>query len=100
MQVYAYQAALLCADCGQRSIRDLAMRGIEDSEDSDDYPQGPYPNGGGESDTPEHCDHCGLFLENPLTGEGYDYVQECWNGPTADSECVREWIAYYGMEDE
>jgi hypothetical protein len=44
--------------------------------DSDSYPQGPYSNGGGEADCPRHCDVCGIFLENPLTGEGIRYVSE------------------------
>jgi len=28
---------------------------------------GPYPDGGGEADAPQHCGGCGVFLENPLT---------------------------------
>ena len=42
----------------------------ENDYDSDDLPKGPYSNGGGEADTPQHCDGCGAFLENPLTGDG------------------------------
>src|SRR3954469_15157799 len=42
--------------------------------DSDKFPKGPYENGGGEADTPQHCDQCMAFLENPLTEDGCAYV--------------------------
>jgi hypothetical protein len=42
----------------------------ESDYDSDDLPKGPYADGGGEADTPQHCDDCRRFLENPLTGDG------------------------------
>lgn len=74
MNVYAYQAALYCEDCA--GDRMLAMLARAAEEDSDDYPQGPYGNGGGEADCPQHCDACNAFLENALTTDGYRYVQE------------------------
>lgn len=43
--------------------------------DSSEYPKGPYPDGGGEADSPQHCGGCGLFLENPLTEDGWRYVR-------------------------
>jgi hypothetical protein len=86
MDVFIYQAALLCAPCAteiksaiewQNMIagRDITQR-CRSWEDSDSYPQGPHADGGGEADTPQHCDGCGLFLENPLTQDGYRYVNE------------------------
>ena len=48
----------------------------ETTFDSDQYPKGPYCNGGGESDCPNHCDGCKVFLENPLTQDGENYVRE------------------------
>jgi len=58
--------------------RDRIMAGgdLQGMDDSDTYPQGPYADGGGESDTPAHCDVCGVFLENPLTPDGVEYVRE------------------------
>lgn len=47
-----------------------------DTGDSDDYPQGPYPDGGGETDTPAHCDGCHMPLGAPLTSDGVAYVLE------------------------
>ena len=41
----------------------------ESDYDSDDLSKGPYPDDGGEADTPRHCDTCGVFLENPLTAD-------------------------------
>lgn len=43
-----------------------------------------YSDGGGESDTPQHCNECGIPLENPLTSEGVEYVLE-----QAEHECSR-----------
>ena len=74
MKAYMYQAALLCQDCGEaaRAKLDTAGQGPanaadEYSYDSDDYPKGPYADGGGEADCEQHCDHCGEPLDNPLT---------------------------------
>lgn len=50
--------------------------GLSPDTDSERYPQGPYPDGGGEADSPNHCDRCGIFLHNPLTSVGYGYVNE------------------------
>lgn len=83
MDVYIYAAALLCEDCGEAQRKHLDEAFAEngaapgtDEDDSDRYPQGPYPDGGGEADSPQHCDQCGTFLENPLTGDGYAYLRE------------------------
>lgn len=74
---YLYRAALLCEACAL-SIREsfrAENRGIKFFPHSDHYPHGPYPQGGGEADCPQHCDECGTFLENPLTDDGVAYVR-------------------------
>lgn len=73
MKAYAFNAALYCEQCGDEIKAALAGK---ESEDSNVYPQGPYPNGGGEADCPQHCDSCGEFLENVLTGDGDKYVRD------------------------
>lgn len=108
MDVYIYQADVYCEPDGL-AIRDRldeggsrpADPGDESSYDSDDYPKGPYPDGGGESDTPQHCAVCGLFLENPLTSDGLEYVKEfvlrdLREGQT-DSNAVEVWAPFYGL---
>ena len=78
MEAYAYKAALYCADCADDIKARLTPPVVPDDEssfDSDDYPKGPYDCGGGEADSPQHCDGCGLFLENPLTNEGADRLR-------------------------
>lgn len=106
MNAYIYQAALLCEDCGVKVKDHLDQQGDapadpedEYSYDSDDYPKGPYSEGGGESDSPSHCDICHEFLENPLTEEGDQYVRDAWadgifyvHGP---GPAVQEWYHYY-----
>ena len=106
MNAYIYQADIYCANCAHRIRMELnaerTRRGLKplprNAEcDSDDFPQGPYPNGGGESDSPQHCGNCGGFLENPLTSDGYRYVRE-----EADRKgrVWKEWAEYYGIETE
>ena len=96
INVYIYQAALYCEDCGESIRKELEASGKapadpddETSYDSSDFPAGPYPDGGGEADSPQHCDsgsECldavtlpcgdkiGAWLENPLTEDGVKYV--------------------------
>lgn len=83
MQAYLFRAALWCEVCTapleSRHAKDLPAGASLDDEstyDSDQFPKGPYPDGGGEADTPQHCDGCNTFLENPLTPDGVAYVLE------------------------
>ncbi len=106
MDAYIYQADLYCEDCIiqiKGSLRDRELEPPnpenEHSFDSDDYPKGPYPNGGGEADSPQHCGSCGLFLENPLTMEGELYVENavesCIYDRQGDPEIVNKWAVFY-----
>lgn len=85
---FAYNAAFICEDCAARTIDKLQAKGIEDTGDSNDFPQGPYPDN--ESDSPEHCDngeHCvnavkipggkkiGCPLSSCLTEAGVAYIR-------------------------
>lgn len=111
MNVYMFQAALYCEACGESIIERLTAEGKapahpsdEYSFDSDEYPKGPYPDGGGEADSPSHCDcgpYClnaetigrltvGAFLENPLTSDGYNYVRQ-----SGRSKLALLWKKYY-----
>ena len=91
MNAYIYNAALYCEPCANQAMRilnrDRIMAGgdLQGMNDSDTYPQGPYTDGGGESDTPAHCDNCGVFLENPLTTDGVEYVRELIAEAKADA---------------
>lgn len=77
MNAFIYQADLYCESCGQ-SIRDRLTKDgkapedpeDEHSYDSDNFPKGPEPDGGGEADSEQHCAACGVALDNPLTEEG------------------------------
>ena len=75
---YIYCADIYCADCASAIMRELPKpEGKEGLDyDSDDYPCGPYPDGGGEADSPQHCAECGEALENPLTSDGVDHLRE------------------------
>ncbi len=101
MDVYMYQADLYCVDCISKIQESLApneIPGDENTYDSDEYPKGPYPDGGGESDHPAHCGGCGVFLENPLTSDGYNYVQELLQEAIRDN--LAEWMAFYSFSIE
>ena len=73
MDAYIYQADIYCEDC----IQGIKASVLADPclTYNDTPPQGPFPNGGGEADSPQHCSSCGVFLENPLTDDGWAYTQ-------------------------
>lgn len=124
---YVYQAAVFCDACGEKIKKDLNREAWEGkipeaeipadptddrSYDSDDYPKGPFDVGDEESDSPQHCDKCGVFLENQLTREGQEYVieavrknREAKKKGKKTNPAVDEWEAFYdyidfGDEDE
>ena len=109
MNVYVYRADLLCEECGEAARLGLNAQGKspadlddESTFDSDDYPKGPYPDGGGEADTPQHCGKCGLFLMNSLTATGEESVtrsvQAYRDGHGGTWEVLKEWLEFYGVD--
>lgn len=110
MNAFIYAADIYCECCGQ-TIRDTLTRDgrapenpdNESSYDSDQFPKGPYVNGGGEADSPQHCASCRTFLENPLTDDGRDYVRAAIAdarpciGAEVDSP-VEQWRAFYASD--
>jgi len=101
MDAYIYKAALYCSDCAEviRQGRDVHMWPRVMQEDSEYVPRGLYRNGGGEADTPQHCDACGRFLENPLTPDGTRYVIEKLvehaRDGNGDAKVLMEWAKFY-----
>ena len=117
MDAYIYKAALYCSDCVEEIEEDLKATCPVDPQaqhrhvplyeaieqglfDTDDYPAGPYSDGGGEADTPQHCEGCGLFLENSLTTDGNNYVLEALQELQEPTEytnraVLQEWSDYY-----
>lgn len=96
--VYMFQGTLYCEDCGQTIQDKIRKNGKapededdENSFDSDDFPKGPFGDGGGEADSPHHCDSnemclnaiklpcrskIGAWLGNSLTHEGSEWLSE------------------------
>jgi hypothetical protein len=102
MDAYIFDAELLCSDCAESVMARLPKPvGWPDEYqyDSDDYPKGPYSDGGGEADCPNHCGICGLFLENPLTDDGAEYVKaaiaEFDSTGRGTPEVIAEWREFY-----
>ena len=96
MLAYVYQADLYCEDCVSAIKASLGFSHEGQSEhtfDSDEYPKGPYP--AGDSDTPDHCGQCGIFLENSLTGDGEQYVKDAIQNGTGDPEVLATWKEFY-----
>jgi len=63
MDAYIFQAAYICPKCAE-----AVMAVTEESQNSDWYPQGPIPDGGGEADCPQSCDICFVELDNTVIG--------------------------------
>jgi hypothetical protein len=127
MNVYLYKAALWCGPCIIKTLvaeRKAAPGAVdmlpavaleqivsvnaftdESDYDCDDLPKGPYADGGGEADTPQHCDGCGQFLGNPLTGDGLVYVEHAIRASLTNkrltgvtSDAVVDWAEFYKDE--
>ena len=99
MDAYIYQGDIYCPSHATAIMIDL-VETVENTGDSAVYPQGPYPNGGGEADIPQHCGSCGVFLENPLTTDGEDYVRKAMIltgtvGYGTAQQAVAQWKAFY-----
>ena len=89
--VWAFNADLYCGGCADKIVATVGTLPVgKDYTDSDNYPQGPYMHGGGESDTPTHCGHCGMFMENDLTTDGIEYVREA-----LETHDIPEWSEFY-----
>ena len=109
MNAYIFQGALLCEECGEKMKDLIDVTDFTDDAsdeytfDSDDYPKGPYQDGGGEADTPHHCDDCDIFLENPLTEDGKLYVREQLVKHAAsghgDDETIKTWSEFYDIDN-
>lgn len=97
MRAFIYNADIYCERCGQSISNRLKNEGVEDFGDSNGFPQGPYGDGGGEADTPQHCGACRAFLENPLTRDGVAYVRERLSEGTGDMAVLRAWSEFYGL---
>jgi len=127
MDAYVYRAALWCGPCLIKALaaeRKAAPGAIdifpaevlqqivsangftsESHYDSDDLPKGPYAEGGGEADAPQHCEGCGQFLGNPLTVDGLICVENVIrdylttkNVNGAATGAVIEWADFYKDE--
>lgn len=100
MNAYIYQADIYCEDCAAGLVEARNLWGSENSGDSEVTPQGPYENGGGEADCPQHCGDCGLFLENPLTSDGVAYTAAILEARNRgyDSRVIADWAEFYKHE--
>lgn len=101
MDAYIFKADLYCEDCALPLMAKAEAEGVSPFEGvSELYPQGPELNGGGEADTPQHCGGCAVFLENPLTEDGLNYVQDMLSDPhnmamRGASEVMALWEQFY-----
>ncbi len=89
MEGYIFEAAFWCQECTTEIKLDLEPI-AEDDRDSSVWPQGPYDMAREESDSPDHCDRCQKFLENPLTSDGEAYVKEALL-----TQDIPEWGEFY-----
>lgn len=70
----------------------------ESSFDSDEFPKGPYADGGGEADTAQHCDGCHCHLENPLTSHGAEHIAKALLDGDGDPDVLDTWAEFYGSD--
>lgn len=94
MDAFIYKGDLYCTQCAGGLIPSISIVKIS-SDDSEDAPQGPYSDGGGEADYPQHCGSCGEFLENPLTEDGIEYVKQAIEDGTGNAAILAQWKEFY-----
>lgn len=110
---YIYQADTYCEKCGDEICDRIRQSGKAPEDeldlhayDSDNFPK-PYSAYYEESDTPQHCAGCDEFLRNPLTSDGYKYVESSLNElPALTSlyklrkegrDVLAEWASWYNF---
>jgi hypothetical protein len=94
---YMYQADLLCAACGVAKRDQIdessgAPREERTHDDSNDYPAGPYEDGGGEADSPQFCGNHAACLnaeQMPLTGS---WAPDKVRGTAAETGKIGAWL--------
>lgn len=98
---FLFRAALWCESCARAHMAAhvapaWADLSDESTWDSDDWPKGPFPEGGGPADSPQHCDACGEFLGNPLTPDGAAYVADLFRRGRVRPDLSATYRAAYG----
>jgi hypothetical protein len=92
MRVVVFRAALYCEDCGADIAARLAHVPEAERDDTDRF---PLVCEEGESDTPSHCEGCGVFLRSDLTDDGREYVAERIRENPRHGIAGRVWRPYY-----
>ncbi len=106
---YIYQADVWCPTCAKEIADSIIAEGKapadpsdEHSYDSDNFPKGPFFDE--ESDSPEHCAGCHIFLENPLTTHGEEYMREMVDQAIekgrGEEPHIKEWMDFYGYHPD
>ena len=100
MKVYVYKDSLYCEDCADHEIAPVLHSHSAEffGLGSDSAFVGPYWDGGGKADMPHHCDNCGVHLENPLTGDGIEYIFDALSGSGGNRETLETWADFYRDE--
>jgi hypothetical protein len=99
MKFYIYEADVYCEDCAHAigmvcHSHDFATGSTCDSSCT------PIEATGGETDTPDHCGGCGLFLERALTDDGVQYVAMALMDDDGDADVLDTWRAFYSDQLE
>lgn len=114
MDAFIYNADIYCPTCAAKIKAQLDGEGKtpanpddESSYDSGQYPKGPTANGGGETDSPQHCADCKVYLGAPLTDDGIKYavnsLAEYVTDDGGTAEVLDEWaddLKGYSLDDE
>lgn len=101
--MYIYQAAILCDDCAESSeLRcGLIAEGRTAEDDSDYWPYGPFDPAGQETDSPDCCAMCNVFIPTRLTADGVQYVKDALAEYMATGrgsrEVLDEWSHTFGI---
>ena len=98
MKIYMFDGDVYCKPCGEAIAATLPDPDAwaREHPDSISYPIA-YDSSEGESDTPDHCGKCDLFLERNLTEDGVRYVQDYVDTLCGDTDITLLWGEFYGI---
>ena len=102
MKIYIFNGDIYCKPCGEGIAAALPNPDAWeiDHPDSTIYPVA-FDSSEGETDSPDHCGECNLFLERRLTEDGILYVQMemALDNSDGTNDIINEWADFYDIEN-
>ena len=94
VESYVFDANIYCGECAE--AMGMLKPGAFDVDGNEPSPI--LTENQATADSPQHCGDCHVFLENPLTDHGVDYVIQAlqdYGDERGDQETLSTWATFY-----